>query len=117
MMIEGAVDGEVLGLWVEHLLAPQLRPGDIVVWDNVATHQNRHALSRIESAGARVEPLPAYSPDLNPIEECISKVKTELRRVKAGTPRKLGNALKRAFERITRRDTRGWFRHSGYAVT
>jgi transposase len=71
----------------------------------------------IEAAGARVEPLPAYSPDLNPKEECISKIKAELRRVKADTKRKLKNALKRAFAKVTRQDIRGWFWHCGYSVS
>lgn len=93
MMIEGAIDGEVLELYVEHFLVPELRPGDIVLWDNVPTHKNTRAIALIEAKGARVEPLPAYSPDLDPIGEGISKVKTELRRTKAGTVQKLRNAL------------------------
>jgi transposase len=117
MMIEGAIDGEVLGLYVVRFLAPGLRSGDIVLWDNVPTHKNKQAIALIEARGARVEPLPAYSPDLDPIEECISKVKTESRRVKADTVRKLRNALKRAFANVTRQDIRGWFRHCGYVVT
>src|SRR5262249_31661472 len=62
MMIEGAIDGEVLARYVGHFLAPQLQPGDIVLWDQVPTHQNRRALALIEARGARVEPWPAYSP-------------------------------------------------------
>jgi len=116
MMIEGAIDGEVLVSYVEHFLAPQLRPGDIVLWDNVPTHKNQRAKALIEARGAGVEPLPAYSPDLDPIEECISKVKNELRRDKAGTVRKLKNALKRAFAKVTQQDIRGWFQHCGFAV-
>jgi transposase len=117
MMIEGAIDGEVLELYVEHFLVPELQPGDIVLWDNVRTHKNKRAIALIEARGARVESLPAYSPDLDPIEECISKVKTELRRTKAGTVRKLKNALKRAFAHVTARDARGWFKHCGYPIT
>jgi transposase len=117
MMIEGAIDGEVLELYVEHFLVPELQPGDIVLWDNVPTHKNKRAIALIEAKGARVEPLPAYSPDLDPIEECISKVKTELRRAKAGSVQKLGNALKRAFANVTTQDAHGWFNHCGYATT
>lgn len=117
MMIEGSIDGEVLELYVVHFLAPQLRPGDIVIWDNVPTHKKTKVLAIIEAAGARVEPLPAYSPDFNPKEECISKVKAELRRVKADTQRKLKNALRRAFAKVTLTDIRGWVRHCGYAVS
>jgi transposase len=116
MMIEGPIDGAVLELYVMHFLAPQLQAGDIVIWDNVPTHKSARVIELIEAAGARVEPLPAYSPDLNPKEECISKIKAELRRVKADTRRKLKNALKRAFAKVTLRDIRGWFRHCGYSV-
>lgn len=117
MMIEGAIDSEVLESYVKHFLIPQVRPGDIVIWDNVRTHQSARVLDLISAAGARVERLPAYSPDLNPKEECIYKIKAELRRVKADTKRKLSNALKRAFAKVTLQDIRGWFAHCGYAVS
>jgi transposase len=117
MMIEGVIDGEVLELYVEHFPVPELRPGDIDLLDNVPTHKNKRAIALIEVKGAQVEPLPAYSPELDPIEECISKVKTKLRRTKADTIRKLRNALKRAFANVTDRDARGWFKHCGYAIT
>jgi len=116
MMIEGAIDGEVLEQYVRHFLAPQLRPGDIVIWDNVPTHKSAGVIALIEATGARVEPLPAYSPDFNPKEECISKIKAELKRVKATTTRKLKNALRRAYAKVTLTDIRGWFRHCGYTV-
>lgn len=116
MMIEGAIDGEVLELYVRHFLAPQLRAGDIVIWDNVPTHKSAGVIALIEATGARIEPLPAYSPDFNPKEECISKIKAELKRVKANTKRKLRNALRRAYAKVTLTDIRGWFRHCGYAV-
>lgn len=117
MMIEGPIDGQVLELYVEQILAPLLRPGDIIIWDNVSIHKNTKVKALIESTGARIEPLPAYSPDLNPKEECISKVKAELRRVKANTIRKLKNALRRAYAKVTQDDIRGWMRHSGYVLT
>jgi transposase len=117
MMIEGAIDSEVLALWVEHFLLPQLRPGDIVIWDNVPTHKNARVLALLEAAGVRVEPLPAYSPDLNPKEECISKLKTALRSASAETKRKLSNALKWAIAQVTKQDIRGWFKHCGYACS
>ena len=116
LMIEGATDGEVLELYVLRFLAPQLRAGDIVLWDNLPTHKRARVLTLIEAAGARVEPLPAYSPDLNPTEECIAKVKAELRRVKANTKRKLRNALQRAYAKVTLQDIRGWFQHCGYVL-
>ena len=64
MMIEGAIDGQVLELYVERILVPLLRPGDIIIWDNVSIHKNAKVKTLIESVGARIEPLPAYSPDL-----------------------------------------------------
>ena len=85
MMIEGAIDSNVLELYVEHFLAPLLQPGDIVLWDNVAIHKNACVIARIHATGAQLEPLPAYSPDFDPIEECVSKVKAFLRKIKADT--------------------------------
>lgn len=69
------------------------------------------------AAGASVEYLPAYSPDFDPIEECISKIKAILRKLKARTKRKLGNALRYAIEQVTPDDIRGWFRHCGYTYS
>jgi len=117
MMIEGAIDTEVLERYVEHFLVPLLQPGDIVIWDNVAIHKNARIRARIEATGARIEPLPAYSPDLNPIEECISKIKNILRTLKAETIPALWRALKYAFAQITPQDIRGWFQHCGYVLT
>jgi len=116
MRIEGAIDGEVLELSVRHFLAPQLRPGDSVIWGHAPTQKSASVLALIEAAGARVEPLPAYSPDFNPKEECVSKVKAELKQGKANTKRKLKNALRRAYAKVTLTDIRGWFRHCGYSV-
>lgn len=116
MMIEGALDADALEAYVKHFLVPQLRCGDIVIWDNVPTHKKLSVVALIEATGARLERLPAYSPDFNPKEECISKVKAELRRLGADTPRKLAHALKRAYATVTTSDIRGWFNHSGYSV-
>ena len=116
MMIEGAIDANVLEHYVEHFLVPLLRPGDIVLWDNLATHKNARIKAKIEAAAARVEHLPAYSPDFNPIEECISKIKNILRTIKAETITALWHALKRAFAQVTIQDIRGWFQHCGYVL-
>ena len=117
MMIEGAVNGEVFDLYVEYFLVPELRRGDIVFLDHVKFHYSARAVGLIEEAGAHVEYLPAYSPDLDPIEECISKIKAIVRRLKARTKRKLGNALRYAIEQVTPDDIRGWFRHCGYTYS
>ena len=114
MTIEGAVNRQVFDLYVKHLLVPELRRGDIVFLDNVKFHYSEYAVSLIEAAGASVEYLPAYSPDFDPIEECISKLKAILRKLKARTKRKLGNALRYAIEQVTPKDIRGWFTHCGY---
>ena len=117
MMIEGAIDGEVLSHYVEHFLVPELHPGDIVMWDKLSAHKNKRAVALIEATGARIIPFPAYSPDFDPIEECISKVKGDLRHDKPDTVLKLRNALGRAFAQVTQKDIRGWFKHCGYRVT
>lgn len=114
MTLEGAFDGQAFALYVEHFLVPELRAGDLVILDKVAFHQNERAISLIEAAGAQVLPLPAYSPDLNPIEQCIAKLKAALRSAKARTVRRLHNALARALHQITQADIRGWFTHCGY---
>jgi transposase len=117
MTIEGAVDTQVFDLYVEHFLVPELIEGDIVVLDNVKFHYSQRAISMIEAAGARVEHLPAYSPDFNPIEECISKIKAILRSLKARTKRKLNNALAKAIKMVSIDDICGWFAHCGYVFS
>lgn len=114
MMIEGAVDSQVFAAYVDHFLVPNLRPGNIVLLDNVKFHYSERAIKLIEATGATVIYLPAYSPDFNPIEECISKIKETLRSLKARTKRKLYNALKKAIAMVTADDIRGWFKHWGY---
>ena len=114
MMIEGAIDSQVFAAYVDHFLVPNLRPGNIVLLDNVKFHHSEWATKLIEATGATVLHLPAYSPDFNPIEECISKIKETLRSLKVRTKRKLYNALKKAIARVTADDIRGWFKHCGY---
>jgi transposase len=117
MIIEGPINGEIFELYVERMLIGELRSGDIVIFDRINFHRSERAINLIKEVGARVEMLPAYSPDLNPIEECIWKIKENLRSEKARTKRKLYNALKRAIELITEKDIRGWFRHCGYTCS
>ena len=114
MMIEGAVDSQVFAAYVDHFLVPNLRPSNIVLLDNVKFHYSERAIKLIEATGATVLHLPAYSPDFNPIEECISKIKETLRSLKVRTKRKLYNALKKAIAMVTADDIRGWFKHCGY---
>jgi transposase len=117
MMIEGAVDQAAFDVYVEYLLVPKLCPGDVVLLDNIKFHYSPYAIHLIKQINSRVEYLPAYSPDFNPIEQCISKLKAILRGIKAGTQRKLQNALARAMTQVTQDDIRGWFRHCGYTYS
>jgi transposase len=117
MTIEGAIDTVVFDLYVEHFLVPELVEGDIVLLDNVTFHHSQRAIRLIEAAGAKVIHLPAYSPDFNPIEECISKIKSILRSLKARTKRKLGRALAKAMKMVSIDDICGWFAHCGYTYS
>jgi transposase len=109
MTIEGAVDGAVFLAYVEKILAPTLSPGDVVVMDNLGAHKVKGVRETIEARGARVIYLPPYSPDLNPIEKCWSKIKTYLRAAKARTRQSLEKALKEALLLVTEKDAQGWF--------
>ena len=115
MTVEGATTGEVFRAYVEHILAPTLRPGDIVVLDNLSPHKDQAALTRIEAAGAEVRFLPPYSPDFNPIEKMWSKVKALLRSAKARDPESLLAAIGQALGRVTAQDAAGWFASCGYS--
>ena len=88
---------------------PELRKGDVVVLDNLQPHKNPAVIAAIEAAGARVEPLPVYSPDLSPIEEMYSKTKNYLRKVAARTTETVITAMGEALASVTRSDIRGWF--------
>jgi hypothetical protein len=114
MMIEGAVDTQVWNVYIEHFLVPDLEPGDIVMLDQISFHGSLWALGQIRATGERVEELPAYSPDFDPLEECISKIKGDLRSSQARTELGLLLALNRAIEKVTPEDIRGWFKHCGY---
>lgn len=116
MTVNGAVDGAVFLAYVREVLCPTLSAGDIVVMDNLKAHKVAGVAEAIEAAGARVEYLPPYSPDMNPIEKCWSKVKTYLRKAKARTREALEAALKQALLTITEADARAWFAHCGYPV-
>jgi transposase len=96
---------------------PTLKPGDIVVLDNLSAHKNQETRDLIESVGAELWFLPPYSPDLNPIEKMWSKIKSILRTLKARTEESLINAIAKAFEAVTTSDAKGWFKSCGYANT
>jgi len=115
MTIEGATDSDVFGAYVRHILVPTLRPGDIVIMDNLAPHKNAATLKLIEAAGAEARFLPPYSPDLNPIEKMWSKVKALLRKSAARTREALLEAIAQALHQVTDKDARGWFASCGYS--
>lgn len=116
MMLPGAMNSECLRIWVRESLAPALKPGDIVVWDNLNIHNDVEIAEMIERRGARLEFLPPYSPDLNPIEKAWSKMKSVLRKLKARTREALVDALGTALRAISKQDCIGWFRHAGYTL-
>jgi transposase len=116
MTIDGATDAEVFRVYVEQVLRPTLRPGDIVLMDNLRAHKAAGIREAIEQAGARLQYLPPYSPDLSPIEPCWSKLKTALRTAKARTREALEQAIAQALGTITASDARSWFHQCGYAL-
>ena len=115
MAIEGATDSEVFRACVRRVLCPTLRAGDIVIMDNLSPHKNDLTLLLIEQAGASVLFLPAYSPDLNPIEKMWSKIKQSLRSTEARTREALIAAIASALQKVTAQDARGWFTSCGYS--
>jgi transposase len=116
-VLEGAMDGTAFTAYIELVLAPTLRRGDIVVMDNLSAHKSNRIRQLVEARGARLEFLPPYSPDFNPIELCWSKVKTALRAAKARTLEALLDALADALCSIRRQDIQAWFAHCGYALS
>jgi transposase len=116
MTIEEATDTEIFLAYLDHVLCPQLRPGDVVVMDNLSSHKVKGVRERIESAGAELLYLPPYSPDLNPIEKAWSKLKLLLRSVKARTKDVLDQAITDLLPQITHDNAKAWFKHSGYGV-
>lgn len=115
MSIEGATDTEVFNAYVRQVLLPTIRPGDRLVMDNLSPHKNEPILSELARVGVEVLFLPAYSPDLNPIEQMWSKVKTLLRGAEARTQEDLSEAIGQALRSITRQDAANWFAHCGYS--
>jgi len=114
---DGAMTTDRFVGYVRHRLAPTLRAGQVVIADNLTAHLSPAVRAAIEERGARFLPLPAYSPDFNPIEEAFSKVKQALRRAKARTDDDLRAATWAAFATVTPSDAAGWFTHCGYPTS
>jgi len=115
-VMDGAVNAAAFEAFVEQVLAPELRPGDVVVLDNLSSHKRPRTRALIEAAGARLEFLPPYSPDLNPIEMVFAKVKQGLRSLACRTRAALWNSLQDVLDTVTPTDAAHCFRHCGYTL-
>ncbi len=114
LAVEGSTTREVFEVYLERALAPSLRPGQVVVMDNLSSHKGSQVRELIEEKGCELRYLPPYSPDLNPIEEAFAKLKALLRRAGARTYEALIEAMGRSLDAVTASDARGFFEHRGY---
>jgi transposase len=114
MVIGGPMDGEAFRAYVAQVLAPELRPGDVVVFDNLPAHKVSGVRETIEAAGARLLRLPPYSPDFNPIENAFAKLKALLRAAAARTVPELWTAIAAAIDRFKPDECRNYFAAAGY---
>ena len=110
MTIEAAADREIFLAYLDEVLCPQLRPGDVVVMDNLSSHKVKGVRERIEAAGAQLLYLPPYSPDLNPIEKAWAKLKQLLRTAKARSKEALDQAISELLPLLTAEDAQAWLR-------
>jgi transposase len=117
LAVEGATTARVFETYVEKVLVPSLRPGQIVVMDNLGAHRPTRIGKLIEGRGCELLYLPAYSPDLNPIEEAFAKIKNLLGKAAARTKEALVEAIGTALSAVTAADVRGFFEHAGYRPT
>ena len=116
MQVEAATDGDVFLAYLDQVLCPCLKPGQIVLMDNLPAHKVSGVRARIEAVGASLLYLPRYSPEYNPVEQLWSKLKALLRAASARTPEALDAAITAAFESLRAEDIRGWFQHCGYCT-
>jgi transposase len=114
MAVVGSTTTAVFEAYVEQVLAPALRPGQIVVMDNLAAHKGGRVRELVEGSGCGLSYLPPYSPDLNPIEEAFAKIKSLLRKAEARTREALVEAMGQAISAVSARDAQGFFEHCGY---
>jgi transposase len=115
-VVDGAVNGDVFEAFVEQVLVPDLRPGDVVIMDNLSSHKRRRIRELIEDAGAHLVFLPAYSPDLNPIELIFAKIKQLLRSMACRTRDALWNAIQPVLDQVTPSDAMNCYKHCGYTL-
>jgi transposase len=119
MTIEEATDGDIFLAFVQQILCPALKPGDVVVMDNLSSHKAAAVRANIENVGAELLYLPPYSPDMNPIEKAWAKLKELLRAAQARTREVLEQAISDALKRITPDNAKAWFRlcNSVYSIS
>ncbi len=116
MTIEAATDGDIFLAYLDQVLCPRLRRGDVVVMDNLAAHKVAGVRERVEAAGAEVLYLPPYSPDFNPIESCWAQIKQRLRAAKVRSLSTLESCLDQALAAVTPQAVQACFRHGGYGL-
>ena len=116
LALQGAADGAAFALYVQELLVPSLRPGQVVILDQLNVHKSAAIRAAIEAAGCRLLLLPSYSPDFNPIEQAFAKIKTHLRAAEARTFDALVTAIGQALDMVSPADARGCFAHCGFAL-
>jgi transposase len=116
MTVEAATDTDIFLAYLDEVLCPQLRPGDVVVMDNLSSHKVAGVRERLQERGADVLYLPPYSPDLNPIEKAWAKLKQRLRATKARSSETLNQAISNALPTITPHNATAWFRLCNYRV-
>lgn len=117
VVVKGAMDGDVFIVWVREALLPGLRPGDIVVMDNLPAHKRPAVREMIQAAGCQLWFLPPYSPDFNPIEMMWSKIKQLIRGAEPRTFETLTQAVFAAMDAVTAADAEGFFSHCGYRLS
>ena len=117
LVLDGAINGATFRAYIEQFLAPTLAPGDVVVMDNLGSHKVPGIKEAIEATGASLRYLPAYSPDLNPIEQAFAKLKSHLRKAAPRTRRRLWQQIGRLVGTFTELECRNFFRHARYAAT
>ena len=113
-LLEGPIDGQTFRTYVERVLVPTLRQGDIVIMDNLGSHKGKAVRSLIRSAGAKLFFLPKYSPDLNPIEQVFAKLKHLLRKAAERTREAICAAIGEILATFTPRECANYFKNSGY---
>lgn len=116
LAVEGATNREVFETYVQRVLAPTLRPGQVVVMDNLSAHKGDRVKELIEERGCQLLYLPPYSPDFNPIEEAFAKIKALVRKTEARTREALVEAIGRGISMVRAEDARGFFDHCGYST-